>query len=203
MGPMAIAERLKDSFPEEVLEIIESRGQVGVVVRRERIKALCHWLRHEPDLDFNLLMDLCGVDYTGMNKDYFEVVYNLYSISQRHMIRLRARVPAEDCRIDSVTSIWQGTNWHERECYDLLGIVFEGHPDLRRILLPDDWVGHPLRKDYPLQISGKQEWAGYEELKELSKRLQQFSFQEQGKQSEKGTTTQEEHRLRTSKHDRP
>lgn len=177
MGQMAIAERLRSIFPKEVLEIIKSRNQVGVIVRRERIKDLCHWLRNEPDLDFNLLMDLCGVDYTGMNKDYYEVAYNLYSIPQRHMLRLRARIPVVDCRIDSVTSIWQGANWHERECFDLLGIVFDGHPDLRRILLPEDWVGHPLRKEYPLQISGEQEWTGYDELKKLSRKLNQFSFQ--------------------------
>lgn len=197
MGPMAIAEKLRKTFPEEVLEIIESRGQVGVIVKREQIKALCQWLNNEAEMDFNLLIDLCGVDYSGMGNDYFEVVYNLYSIPQRHMLRIRARVPADDCRLDSVTSIWQGANWHERECFDLLGIVFEGHPDLHRILLPEDWVGHPLRKEYPLQISREQEWPGYDELKKLSKKLDTLSFQP------KNDTTTPEKQQQASTHDRP
>lgn len=175
MEPLAIADKLQDMFPDDVLEVVESRGQVGVVVRRDHVVEICGWLHDEPDLQMNHLLDLCGVDYREKNKS-FEVVYNLYSIPLQHMIRLRARIPAEDCWIDSVTPVWRGADWHERECYDLVGIVFKGHPDLRRILLPEDWEGHPLRKDYPLRLKQENEWSGYEDLKDLARRLRQFEF---------------------------
>jgi NADH-quinone oxidoreductase subunit C len=109
------------------------------------------------------------VDYLGKKEPRFEVVYHLYSLEHRHMIRLRAEVAEDDASIESVVDIWAGANWHERECFDLLGITFNGHPDLRRVLLPDDWEGHPLRKDYPLKSDlGEKEWQGYKDVLALS-----------------------------------
>ena len=129
-------------------------GQVGVMLRKDKIKDICLFLRDEPSLKMDHLSDLTAVDfsrYPGDTGPRFEVVYNLISTEHHHRIRLKVRVPEEDPRIDSVSSIWQTANWHERETYDLMGITFEGHPDLRRILLPEDWEGHPLRKEYPLK----------------------------------------------------
>lgn len=175
MEPMAIARMLEARFPYDVLEIVESRGQTGVVVQRDHIQEICGWLHDSPELLMDHLLDLCGVDYCSKNNT-FEVVYNLYSIHFRHMLRLRARIPENDCWIDSVTPVWRGADWHERECFDLVGIFFRGHPDLRRILLPESWEGHPLRKNYPVQLAPAMEWEGYTELKNLAGKLRQFDF---------------------------
>jgi len=173
--PLELAEILKKRFPGEVVDIVSHRGQVSVIVKRERILEILENLRDDPTALMNHLMDLCGVDYLGKKENRFEVVYNLYSIPLRHSLRVRALVPEDDPRISSVTSLWRGADWHERETYDLYGIVFEGHPDHRRILLPEDWEGYPLRKDYPLP-GPKTEWHGYEEVKEFSKRLRKYDF---------------------------
>lgn len=175
MELLEIVEKLREAFPGEILEWIEHRGQMGVIVRRDRILEMCRFLHDDSEIQMNHLMDLCGVDYGDRKDVRFEVVYNLYSIPLRHMIRLRAQVPEDDCRIDSVTSLWTGADWHERETYDLMGIVFEGHPDLRRVLLPETWEGHPLRKDYPVQGPEK-EWSGYEEVKAVARRLKKYDF---------------------------
>ncbi|PLX50079.1 MAG: NADH-quinone oxidoreductase subunit C [Desulfobulbaceae bacterium] len=182
MEPLAIADKLKKKFPDDVLDIVEARKQVGVILRRDHIVEICGWLHDDPDLLFDHLLGLCGVDYRPKGRG-FEVVYNLYSIHNRHMIRLRADIPEDECWLDSVIPVWRGADWHERECYDLLGIEFRGHPDLRRILLPEDWQGHPLRKDYPLSPTKKTEWQGYEELKELSKALRVHGFQQESSNS--------------------
>lgn len=181
MEPMAIAERLRSEFPEEVLQIYTYQGQTAVVVRPERIVAMLRWLRETDDLRMNHLRSLCGVD-NARRKDpglsRFEVVYNLYSIPLRHEIRLRAEVGDEDPAIDSVVELWSGANWLERETYDLLGIEFVNHPDLRRVLLPEDWGGYPLRKEYPLK--GEAEWAGMTELLDKIKELDQYGFKPDG-----------------------
>ena len=179
MEPMAIAHMLETKFPDDILQIVESRGQAGVVVQRDHIQEICRWLHDSPDFRMNHLLDLCGVDYCK-KFNAFEVVYHLYSIPLRHMLRIRARIPEDDCWIDSVTPIWRGADWHERECFDLVGISFRGHPDMRRILLPENWQGHPLRKDYPIQLPPEMEWEGYTELKELAGQLRQFDFHRGG-----------------------
>ena len=167
----AIAEGLREKYPEEVKEIREFAGQVSVIVRKERIREIMQYLHDTPELCFSYLRDLCGVDYLGRKEPRFEVVYQLYSVSHRHMIRVRAEVPENDPSIDSVVSVWDGADWHERECYDMFGIQFRGHPDLRRILLPEDWEGHPLRKDYPLKSDlGEKEWHGLQEIIALSEK---------------------------------
>ncbi len=143
-----ILQKLKEKFTESILEEVEWRGELTFVVRKEDIVPVSRFLRDDPELSFNFLSDLCGVDYPE-RKPRFEVVYNLYSVSKNHRIRLKIRVD-EGQDVPSVTSVWSAANWHEREVFDMFGIGFEGHPDLRRILMADDWEGHPLRKDFPL-----------------------------------------------------
>jgi NADH-quinone oxidoreductase subunit C len=175
MEPLEIASQIQAAFPEEVKGINEFRGQVSVTVKKERIKDLMSRLWAAPEYYFDFLEDLCGADYLGKKEPRFEVVYNLHSMRHRHKIRIKAEVPESDCFIDSVTTIWAGANWHERECYDLFGIRFIGHPDHRRILMPEDWEGHPLRKDYPLQGNlGEWEWPEFKAVIETSKRNKRY-----------------------------
>lgn len=180
MEPMEIATSLRENFPDEVLQVYTFHGQTGVIVKRDRILSVLRWLRDTPKIEMNHLMDLCGVDNKKRGEaslQRFEVVYNLYSISCRHNIRIRAQVPEEDPRLDSATPLWPGADWHERECYDLMGIHFTGHPNLQRILLPETWEGHPLRKEYPLR--GKEEWTEMDGLLRQVENLRQFGFQDE------------------------
>jgi NADH-quinone oxidoreductase subunit C len=154
MDPLQIAKMIEEKFEGHVLGTMTHAGQVGVMLEKDAIKDICLFLRDEPSLKLDHLADLTAVDfsrYPGDTGPRFEVVYNLISTVNRHRIRLKVRVAEENPTIDSVSSIWQTANWHERETYDLMGIKFDGHPDLRRILLPEDWEGHPLRKEYPLK----------------------------------------------------
>ncbi|MDA8431639.1 MAG: NADH-quinone oxidoreductase subunit C [Nitrospiraceae bacterium] len=175
MEALQIAEKIKGIFPEETLQIREFRGQVSVTLKKDRIRDICRYLHDEPDLFFDYLVDLCGADYLGKKDVRFEVVYHLYSIKHRHAVRLKAEVPEEDPSIDSVMPVWVGVNWHERECYDMFGIVFKDHPDLRRVLLPEDWEGYPLRKDYPVTGTEK-EWPGFLEVLDKAKRYREFEW---------------------------
>ena len=166
-----IAETIRAKYPTEVREIKEFRGQIALTVKKERIKEMLAFLHDSPAFCFDFLEDICCVDYLGRKDLRFEVVYNLLSMEHRHAIRIKAEVPEEDCTIDSITDIWKGANWHEREVYDMFGITFNGHPDLRRILLPEDWEGHPLRKDYQLKSDlGDKEWKGFKEVLETAER---------------------------------
>jgi NADH-quinone oxidoreductase subunit C len=149
MSIEAVVENLKGKFAASILEVAEYRGETTVIVKKEEIVAICSYLKMSEG--FNFLSDLCGVDYLGKKDDRFMVVYNLYNISTHARLRLKVAVAEKDATVDSVASVWGTANWHERECWDLLGISFNNHPDLRRILMPADWVGHPLRKDYPVQ----------------------------------------------------
>jgi NADH-quinone oxidoreductase subunit C len=144
----SILTRLKEKIPQSVVEVAEFRGELTVVVNREHIVPVCAFLRDDPELCFDFLSDLTAVDWLG-REPRFDVTYNLYSIEKNHRVRLKVRLE-QDQNIESVTSVWSGANWFEREVFDLFGIRFENHPDLRRILMPDDWEGHPLRKDFPL-----------------------------------------------------
>lgn len=141
--------KLKERFPDSMLEVAHFRGETTVYVRKGDIVKVCRFLRDDPELQYNFLSDLCGVDRLGL-EPRFEVVYNLYSIPYAQRIRLKVKV-SEGEEVDTVTGVWGTANWHEREVYDLFGIRFLGHPDLCRILMPEDWEGHPLRKDYPVQ----------------------------------------------------
>jgi NADH-quinone oxidoreductase subunit C len=177
MESMAIADGLQARFPEEILQRFSFQGQIGVGIRPGRVVEILAWLRDDQALQMNHLRSLCGVDNSrrkngGLGR--FEVVYNLYSIALRHEIRLRAQLTETDPSIDSVVSLWPGADWMERETYDLMGIRFNGHPDLRRVLLPEDWEGHPLRKEYPLR--GRGEWVGITELQAKIKELDAHGF---------------------------
>lgn len=177
MEPLQIAEKIKERFTDEVLDVKKFREQVSVTLKKDRILDICRFLYEGPELYFDYLVDLCGVDYLGKKTPRFEVVYHLYSIKYHQGIRLKAMVSEDDCRIQSVTSVWKGADWHERECYDMYGIIFEGHPDLRRILLPEDWEGYPLRKDYPVKGPAN-EWPGFIEVQDKAKRFRQFEWNE-------------------------
>ncbi|HTZ17899.1 MAG TPA: NADH-quinone oxidoreductase subunit C [Dissulfurispiraceae bacterium] len=160
-----IADILQKQFSSEVLRTVQFRDQVTVLVKKKRIVEILSFLHDSPDLFFDYLIDLSGVDYLDRKEHRFEVAYNLLSVKHNHHIRINAVVPEDDCNIDSVTGIWAGADWHERECYDLFGIKFTGHHDLRRVLMPEDWEGHPLRKDYPLKSDlGEKEWKGYTDV---------------------------------------
>ena len=181
MEQVAIVDRLRAEFPDEILHSYTNQGQTAAVIRPGRIVDILRFLRDHDELRMNHLRSLCGVDNARRKEPCltrFEVVYNLYSIPRRHEIRLRAQVGDKDPAIDSVVELWTGANWLERETFDLLGIRFNGHPDLRRVLLPEDWVGHPLRKDYPLK--GKEEWVGMTELLAKIKELDQHGFDPEG-----------------------
>lgn len=155
-----VLEVLKTKFGASVLETHSQLGDDTAVVDPKVWKAACTFLKNDPQMAFDMMVDLCGVDYAGFadkpgapaRTARFEVVLHLYSTSRRHRVRLKARVGDEegdDAQIDSVTDVWPGINWFEREAYDLVGITFLGHPDLRRILMYPEFTGHPLRKDYP------------------------------------------------------
>jgi NADH-quinone oxidoreductase subunit C len=149
--------KLKEKFAASILDVKEFRGEVTVTVKKEEIVAVCGFLKTA--LAYNLLTDVTAVDYLGREPRYM-VVYNLYSIPNKDRIRIKAPVTEGACSIDSLSSLWNSANWLEREVFDLFGIEFKGHPDLRRILMTDDWVGHPLRKDYPLQGPGREPYKG-------------------------------------------
>lgn len=171
MEPLEIADLIKKKFPEEVKDVVEFRGQVSVTIKKDKILEIMRFLHDTPELYFDYLVDVCGVDYLGKKDVRFEVVYHLLSIKYNHRIRIKAEVSEDDCSIDSVVKIWAGANWHERECYDMFGISFRGHPDLRRILMPEDWEGYPLRKDYPLKSDlGDKEWKQFKEVIEIAKK---------------------------------
>ena len=144
-----VLDTLKAQFGEAILEATEFRGELTVVVPKERIVEVCRFLKSDPELRYDLLSDLCGIDmYTPVKR--FGVVYNLYSLKNKHRIRLKTFTEEEDPRVPTVTSVWATANWHERETYDMFGIVFDGHPDLRRIYMPEEFEHYPLRKDFPL-----------------------------------------------------
>jgi len=136
-----ICEKFHEIIKKATIEGREAVIQVGA----EDLLMVCQYLKSEPTLAFDYLMYLAGLDYP----DRIEVVYHLFSMVHRHKLFLRVELPRETPRIPSVTSIWKGANWHERETYDLLGVKFDGHPDLRRILLPEDWsFDPPLWKNF-------------------------------------------------------
>jgi NADH/F420H2 dehydrogenase subunit C len=151
MNPLA--QQIQERFPDAVIRTAEFRGEVTVVVKRDSIVEIGRFLRDDPEMAFDQLSDVCSVDYPE-REERFEVVYHLNSIAHRRRIVLKAPVPEEDCEIDSVFPVWRSANFMEREVYDLMGIRFRGHPDPRRIFLPEDYDGHPLRKEYPTEGKG-------------------------------------------------
>ncbi len=146
------------NYPNAIQQRISFRGDTTLVVAVTALLEICQLLRHDPALDYSFLVDLAAVDYHPQ-QPRFGVSYLLHSLKQNARLRLRVMLSQQDPRLPSVSGVWPAAEWPEREAFDLMGIEFADHPDLRRILMPADWEGHPLRKDYPL---------GYEEV--------QFSF---------------------------
>ena len=149
MNANEIHDKIKNRFPESIVEFkAEAVTEPFIIVRPEMIREIASFVAEDPELMFDYLICLSGVDFNDGN---LGVVYHLSSMQNKHRIVLKVKVPKDKPAIPSVESVWKTANWHEREAFDLFGIVFLDHPDLRRILLPDDWEGFPLRKDYKLQ----------------------------------------------------
>lgn len=145
-----LLKRLREISAASVEAAQTFRGELTVQIARPQLRAVCELLRDEPELSFKFLADLTAVDhYPGEPR--FEVVYHLLSLDHAQRLRLKVRLSGDDPKVDSLVPVWPAANAFEREVFDLFGIHFEGHPFLRRILLPEDWEGHPLRKDYPVQ----------------------------------------------------
>ncbi len=176
MEPIRIAHNLEENFPDSILGIQEHRGQISVLVLPDDIVTMCMFLKGKHKMTH--LNCLCGVDNLTRKGKYierFEVIYQFYSIENRVSLRLKAQLQdSAHPSIDSISSVWTGANWLERETYDLVGITFNNHPNLKRILTPDGFEGHPLQKQYKLR--GDTEWSGFTELKEKAKQLQEFDF---------------------------
>lgn len=149
MDNEAMATFIKTRFPETITGTNIFRNELTLTVQKNAIAEIARFLKENEELDFSFLSDLCGVDRVETD-NVFEVVYHLYSLSKNHRLRLKAPVSSDAPSLPTVTGVWKTANWHERETYDMFGVTFEGHPDLRKILTPDDFEGYPLRKDYPL-----------------------------------------------------
>ncbi|HMG36813.1 MAG TPA: NADH-quinone oxidoreductase subunit C [Blastocatellia bacterium] len=149
-------ELIKQKFGSAITETVATLNQQIVRVNRDSLVELCRFLHDNEEFGFDLCADLTAVHWPGRESGEFDVVINLFSLPRQRSMRVKVAVP-EGQSCPSVTSIWAGANWMEREVFDLFGIQFEGHPDLRRILLPEDWPGHPLRKEYPIEYRDN-EW---------------------------------------------
>lgn len=149
---------LKETFPSDILDVVEHRGETTVTVTPDNIVPICSFLKTE--CGFTFLVDVTAVDYLGKRDPRFMVVYHLTNMAEKCRIRVKAPVGGDEPCIDTLSGLWNSANWLEREVWDLMGIHFNGHPDLRRILMTDDWVGHPLRKDYPLQGPDREPYKG-------------------------------------------
>jgi NADH-quinone oxidoreductase subunit C len=154
MDNQTVLNRLKEGFSDAIVEATEFRGDLRVTVHAKELVAVAQFLRDDTQLAYIFLENLCGVDYLG-REPRFEVVYHLLSFANRHRVCLKVGLPEDTPTVPSLTGLWPTANYQEREAYDMFGIIFSGHPSLTRILMPDDWEGHPQRKDVPL---------GYEEV---------------------------------------
>jgi len=147
-----VLELLKSKFGDDIYETHSQFGDDTAVVNPEKWRAIAQFLRDDPQCAMSMFVDITAVDYHGRQTPRFEVVLHLRSLERGHRIRLKARVGDDEgtsVEIDSLVPVWKGANWFERECFDMFGVVFKGHPDLRRILMYPEFVGYPLRKDYP------------------------------------------------------
>ena len=151
MDAQALADRLRERFP----DVAVARGEVTVVVDPEEVVSALTFLRDDPDLTFGWLADLSATDWPG-REPRFWIAYHLFSMDLGHRVRVKAGLGPDEPHVASVTPIYPTANWLEREVFDMYGVSFDGHPDLRRILMPEDWDGHPLRKDYALGGTGTQ-----------------------------------------------
>jgi NADH-quinone oxidoreductase subunit C len=144
-----VINKLREAFNDYIKGVIIDRNELTFVVSKKIIVDICRFLKNDEDMKFNYLVDVCGLD-RYQKKERFEVVYNLWSMKLKSRIRLRAKIDEKDLNIDSISGVWQSANWYERETFDMFGIIFNNHPDLRRIYMPDEFEYYPLRKDFPL-----------------------------------------------------
>jgi NADH-quinone oxidoreductase subunit C len=144
------ADLIKDRFGAAMACATSAHGEITLTATRDILIPLLRFLKEKEEFAFDFLTDLCGVDYLP-EIPRFRVVYHLYSLRHKHRVRVKVAVEESGPVVASCISLWSGADWHERECFDLFGIVFKGHPNLQRILLPADFAGHPLRKDFPLE----------------------------------------------------
>ncbi len=146
---------VQEKFPQDVIETHSFRGDETVIIRPGALRTIAKSLKETPELDFNFLMDLTAVDYLffaggRIPKEFrFEVVYHFYSLKHNHRLRIKVPVGEDNPEVDSLITLWPSANWYEREVWDMFGIRFNGHPNLKRILMYDEFKGHALRKDYP------------------------------------------------------
>jgi len=146
---MTVAEILKKEFPESFISEHHDYGDETVFIQKSNIVTVMRFLKYNARTSFEQLLDLCGVDYQG-ETPRFEVVYHLYSLSKKKRLRIRVKVDETDLKINTIIPVWEIADWFEREAWDMYGIYFEGHPNLKRLLTWEGFVGHPLRKDYPV-----------------------------------------------------
>jgi NADH-quinone oxidoreductase subunit C len=144
-----IKSKITDNFPNYQIEFSEYLDEFCLKVKKENILEICSFLKNDEELKFVLSEDITAVDW-ATRKNRFTVVYHIFSLKNNFRLKLKADVDESDCSIDSVSSVWGAANWQERECYDMYGIIFNNHPDLRRMYMPEDFEYHPLRKDFPL-----------------------------------------------------
>ncbi len=144
---------VQEQFPSVVLSFHNHRGDETISIDRDYIVPVCKFIRDDPRLKMQMLVDVTAVDYLG-EEPRFEVVYHFKSLAMGQRLRVKARVPEGDCRIDSIHELWLCANWYERECFDMYGIHFNNHPNLKRLLMYEEFEGYPLRKDYP--VDGQQ-----------------------------------------------
>ncbi len=147
---LPLVKAIKKEHAEAIEDIKFANNELTITVKKDQILPLCRWLKNDPETAFDYLSEVIGVHYPKNEEKPLQVVYHLFSTSKKHRLRLKVNL-AENEEVESVYPVWRSANWYEREAYDMVGIRFANHPDLRRILLPDDWEGHPLRKEYPLQ----------------------------------------------------
>ncbi len=144
-----VPQKLNEQFNEIDFELSEYLDELTIKLPKEHIVKVCEFLKKDSDLEFLLCLDITAIDW-AKRKNRFTVVYHIYSFKNNFRLRLKADVDESDCAIDTVSSVWKGANWQERETYDMYGIKFNDHPDLRRMYMPEEFEYHPLRKDFPL-----------------------------------------------------
>jgi NADH-quinone oxidoreductase subunit C len=148
-----VVDALKANFPDTILDVKTFRGETTLLIKKEKITEVCHYLKN--DFDFKFIVDITAVDYLGVKPPRFEVVYYIHrfgpDFDENMRIRLKVEVSEEESKVASVVPVWSGADWLEREVYDMFGIEFVGHPDLRRILMPEDYEPFPLRKDFDVR----------------------------------------------------
>lgn len=151
MTAAELTQAIQQKFPNLVSAVEVRGGEATIYSKKQGIRNLCASLKTDAAFNFDILMDIFAVDYSNWDEKEvrFEVIYNLFSLKQNHRLFIKVGVAEEDAAIDSVVSVWPAANWYEREVWDMMGIRFDGHPDLRRLLMYEGFEGHPLRKDYP------------------------------------------------------